>query len=442
MIAKGTAVANGVALARYLITGKDGERAELIELRGFASVGIEDAFRSVHVMAKGTKCQNPFFHLYVRNRVGEILSRDQWQYTAKRIERILGLSDQPRAIAFHIDRNTGEQHMHVAWSRIIHESLTAKPLPYYKTRLKQISRELERCFGLAPVPNERKSSIRYAPTRAEEQQARRLGFDIHDVRETIRACFERCDCGRSFQSALENEGMTLSRGDRRDFLVICSGGTYSLGKRLLGISAARIRERLADLSPEDLPSVDDARNLIARQQRKNELPSIMQLAPEPRPNIEPCAPVKSQADSEIELPNCAARLDVRAQQQQMPVPPATRVDVVPEPPFERTPSRRSQLCEVLKRQFRAVVRALTHPAPRPVPKRRRRREEAVGAFRLAAWKILRPITRLPAISQATAFVQDTLTWLHLWAWNDNADKNPGLEESGSREEKNQLFPHP
>ena len=59
MIAKGTPHANGSVLARYLVTGKDGERAELSELRGFAASGIVDAFRSVHVMARGTKCEAP-----------------------------------------------------------------------------------------------------------------------------------------------------------------------------------------------------------------------------------------------------------------------------------------------------------------------------------------------------------------------------------------------
>jgi hypothetical protein len=62
MIAKGTTHNDGGRLAVYLITGKDGERAELWELRGFASPDIVDAFRSVHVMAEATfhACSGPF----------------------------------------------------------------------------------------------------------------------------------------------------------------------------------------------------------------------------------------------------------------------------------------------------------------------------------------------------------------------------------------------
>lgn len=78
MIAKGTTHDSGGRLARYLVTGKEGERAELWELRGFAAVDIVDAFRSVHVIADGTKCQQPFFHVQVRNPETDRLSRDQW----------------------------------------------------------------------------------------------------------------------------------------------------------------------------------------------------------------------------------------------------------------------------------------------------------------------------------------------------------------------------
>ena len=47
MISKGTTHNNGARLAAYMTTGKDGERAELWELRGFEATTIKDAFRDV-----------------------------------------------------------------------------------------------------------------------------------------------------------------------------------------------------------------------------------------------------------------------------------------------------------------------------------------------------------------------------------------------------------
>src|SRR5665213_1184095 len=264
MIAKGTPHQDGAILARYLVTGKDCEHAALWQLRGFALESIVDAFRSVHVMAAATRCTAPFFHVSLRTRDDEHLKRPQWEYAADCIERMLGLTGQPRAVAVHASAETGHAHLHLAWSRINEETLTAKPLPFFKQRLKQACREIEERLGLTPVPNRRESPIRFAPTRAEEEQARRLQIDVHAMRESIRDCFERSDCGRSFRDALAREGFVLVPGDRRDFLVVDrAGGMHALGKRILGVSAAGIRDRLADLCPDRLPCLDEARDLIA-----------------------------------------------------------------------------------------------------------------------------------------------------------------------------------
>ena len=280
MIAKGTAHNNGVKLAHYMITGKAGERAELWQLRGFAADNIKDAFRDVHVMAAGTRAEQPFFHVQVRNPDGEELTRDQWEKIANRIESKLGLTGQPRAIAFHTSEKNGHEHMHLTWSRIDQDTMTARPLPYFKLRLKEVSRELEIRFDLTRVRNEVEGPIRYAPTRAEEEQGRRLGIDIREVRQSIRDCYDRSDCGRSFEAALADEGLILAQGERRDFIVIDpQGGMHALGKRILGMTASEIRNRLPDLDREQLPTVGQARIHLAERQLKLE-----RERPEPMPD--------------------------------------------------------------------------------------------------------------------------------------------------------------
>ena len=117
------------------------------------------------------------------------------------------------------------------------------------------------------MTNHREGDIKYAPKRAEHEQARRLGLDIHDIRNTIRACYDRCDCGTSFHAALDHEGLTLAQGERRDFVVIDqAGGVHALGKRILDVTAATIRERLSDLPREQLPTIEMARQAtLARE---------------------------------------------------------------------------------------------------------------------------------------------------------------------------------
>jgi len=268
MIAKGTPHNNGAKLAAYLTTGKENEKATLWELRGFASEDIREAFRSVHVMAEAIpQLEQPFFHVQVRNPEAEALTREQWMRVANRIEAKLGLTGQPRAIAFHQNTETGHEHMHLAWSRIDEDTLTARRLPFYKLRLKEVCRELEIDLGLTRVTDERRGPV-MAPLRYEHEQARRLGIDIHEIRASIRACWDQSDNGRSFVAALADKGLILARGERRGFIAVDpAGGMHALGKRILGHSAEEVRARLSDIDRQKLPTVEQAREQLGCRTR-------------------------------------------------------------------------------------------------------------------------------------------------------------------------------
>lgn len=280
MIAKGAANNSGAKLAAYMVKAKDGEKAELYQVYGFATGDIHEAFRSIDAMAKGTRIEQPFFHVAVRNREGEELTRRQWLQVADRIEEKLKLSGQGRAIAIHREDKTGHEHMHVAWSRIDEETLKAIPLPFFKRQLKALSRELEIELGLSRVSSERPRR-EMAPTRAEEEQSRRLGTDMHGIRGVIRDAYERSDSGKAFAAALAEQKLTLCQGDRRDFVAVdASGGLHVLGKRLLGDSAAKVRQRFSDLQREGLPTVEEAREHLLRAAPSITMPVLAQAREE------------------------------------------------------------------------------------------------------------------------------------------------------------------
>lgn len=227
-----------------------------------------------------TQSTRPFFHTYVRLVEGESLSRDQWLYVADRIEKQLGFDDQPRALAFH-HLPDGATHLHIAWSRVDLEHECAIDPGLYKLKLKEISRQLEKELGLIPVRNERDPDQKtLAPGRNEFEQARRLGTDLKDIREAIRACWERSDSGRSFEAALAEQGLILARGDQRDFVVVDhAGGDHALGKRLTGATAAETRARLADVDKAKLPRVAQAKEIQAERAR---LMPAAEIAPQMR----------------------------------------------------------------------------------------------------------------------------------------------------------------
>jgi hypothetical protein len=260
MIAKGNPHNDGPYLARYLAVASHGnEKAELAELRGFATKNVFDAFALGQLMAEGTQCENPFFHVQVRLPKGEQLTRDQWQKVANRIERRLGFQDQPRAIVFH--QKAGQEHMHLVFSRIDASNMHAIDPGLYKRKLKETCRKLEKEMGLQIVKNERDPDEKTQPAaRPEYEQSRRLETDLKAIRESIRECWEKSDNGRSFVAALDEKGFVFARGDSRDFVIVDEkGGYHALSKRIIGVTTKQAQGRLADIDKKSLPSVAEAR---------------------------------------------------------------------------------------------------------------------------------------------------------------------------------------
>ena len=233
-------------------------------MRGFAATDIRDAFIDVQIQAAATKATKPFFHAYVRLPQGEAeqLTRGDWQTVADRLEKQLGFEDQPRAIAFHHQAN-GDTHMHIAWSRIDMETLTAIDPGLYKNKMKQLCRQFEAEFGLTRVTNERAEGVKTkSANRSEFEQSRRIGTDLKSIRNTIHECWQGADSGQAFAAALAEHGLILAKGDRRDYVIVDrEGGDHALSKRITGATAAETRLRMADIDRANLPSVDDAKGL-------------------------------------------------------------------------------------------------------------------------------------------------------------------------------------
>ena len=216
MIGKGNFHAHGVKLAAYLVAGHRGERAELIEMRGFGPVSdLREGFRIEHIRARdGTKADQPFFHVQFRGAHGEglQLTLAQQLEIADRCDKALGLAGQPRAASLHINRQTGDAHLHLGYSLVAEDGrLFVKKLGLYKNKLKRLSREIERDYGLKIVSSERQPGQAPAADRKELEQSRRLGTDGPAIRATILDALEKSDGGRAFKAALDAQGLMRRR---------------------------------------------------------------------------------------------------------------------------------------------------------------------------------------------------------------------------------------
>jgi hypothetical protein len=280
MIAKGNFHSGGVKLAAYLVKAEAGERGELIDMRGFGPVSdLRDGFRAEQIRAHdATKAAQPFFHVHFRGAHGEglKLSRADWIEIANRCDKALGrdMADQPRAASLHIDRRTGDMHMHLGYSLVRESRAEADQfyvvkLGLYKNKLKGLAREIERDYGLKIVSNERRpGDLARAADRNEVEESRRLGTDVRAIRSGILDCFEKSDSGRALKAALDERGLQLANGDRRDCFVVidAAGGQHALNKKLTGLTLAETRARLADLDRSQLPGVEQAKEMQAERQ--------------------------------------------------------------------------------------------------------------------------------------------------------------------------------
>jgi hypothetical protein len=294
MIAKGKIRRQGAKLARYLETGEPGETAKLVETRGLEDFGCNPvtAFQRLEQWADdNSKCKKAFFHGHIRLAPGERLTDVQWMNAVDRMEKTLGFTGQPRMVSFHIDEATGEKHLHVAWFRIDLETGRAIDPGLYKNKLKHLSRDLEKKFGLQIVSNERKAGDRAkAADRNEFEESRRLGTDLKAIRNAILDCLEKSDGGRAFDAAIRERGGIVANGERGFVVIDPAGGHHALNKRLTGMTLAEIRTRFADLDPAHLPTVDQAIAFQLERKAAREAAQAQKMAAAPQRDLTTNAP--------------------------------------------------------------------------------------------------------------------------------------------------------
>jgi hypothetical protein len=260
MILKGSQRGGGTNLAIHLMRVDDNEHIRVQELRGFASDNLRDAFREVEAISKGTKCSQYLFSLSLNPPSKESVATEVFITTIDRIEERLGLTGQPRAIVFH--EKEGRTHAHCVWSRIDGQSMTAKQLSFFKSKLLGISRDIylehgwEMPKGIANARERNPLNF----TLAEWQQAKRNGVDPREIRHSIQECWKLSDNSKSFGKALEERGLFLAKGDRRGHVVLDHQGEVYALSRLLDVKAKDVRARLG--TGEDLLSVDATKGRI------------------------------------------------------------------------------------------------------------------------------------------------------------------------------------
>lgn len=271
MILKGSQRANGADLAIHLMNGFDNEQVEIAEVYSAVADDLAGAFAEFEAVAQGTKAEQYLYSLSINPSAP--LTRDQYHEAIAEIEGRLGLDGQPRAVVFHV--KDGREHCHVVWSRIDVDAMKAIPMSHDRRRLMDLACDLAEKYGLDLPPGlqawkekRKHEKNRLDPSLAEKAQQDAHGISPEQRREEITACYEQADNAEAFINALEQKGYVLARGDKRGFVVVDRfENVHSLTRYVQGHKAAAIKAKLSPLTPQDLPTVDQAKEIIGRRKQ-------------------------------------------------------------------------------------------------------------------------------------------------------------------------------
>lgn len=283
MIIKGKSRAGPSQLARHLGRADTNERVELLEL-AWGGTSVQEAFRDWQVISEGTKGRLGLYHANIDPDAKYAMTRDQWLRAVEVLEEELGLQGQPRAIVMH--EKNGREHIHVVWARTDMDTMKLRSDSMNYQAHERASLRLEQEFGHEHVPGKHAKRDREAqpefPTAEaqhdEWQQGERGGMNHRERKAQVKGLYEASDTGQAFKAALEDAGYVLARGDRRDFVILDTDAkVHSLGRQLPGVTAKDLRAFMAEIDPDGLATVKEARAML----RDTERPKPNQSVPPP-----------------------------------------------------------------------------------------------------------------------------------------------------------------
>jgi len=285
MIPFGSQRAFGQDLATHLLNTLDNERMDVAQVRGAVARDLHGAFAEWEAQAHTlTRCTNYLYSLSVNpdQRQGR-LTKEQYLDYIDRAENRLGLAGQPRAVVFHIKKDKNgvpREHCHVVWSRIDAERGKARHMAFDHDKLMMVTREFARDHGLTLPDGYYRDKGQERPkknrqlTLYEKNQQDKGGLSKEQHIAQVTAAWQKRDTPRALVRSLEDMGYILATGTRDYVLVDLYGNMNSLPKLIEDkkVRIKQVREFLAKEFPKDsLPSVDEARSLVAAHRHAMEL---------------------------------------------------------------------------------------------------------------------------------------------------------------------------
>jgi MobA/VirD2-like, nuclease domain len=294
VIIEGGSYSAGWWWARHVKNLENNERFEVMEVEGVDGESIEEYFRQMYTVSKGTRCKNYFEQWNINLPKHEQLTDEQWKEAHEVARKNHGLEGQPFFRVRHTKRDEAgnvHEHEHCFTLRIDTEKMKAIPDSLTARTREQTARELERKFGLTPVPSVLVANRDLARTprlakKFERFRGAASGIDPHGIDRELAEIKARSDNGQSFKAGMEAAGYVLVKGDRRGLLVIDQASDeHSLARRL-HMKTRDLDKFMRDVDRNTLPSVAEGKETQrarepAQKARQRQKGGIETVAPRP-----------------------------------------------------------------------------------------------------------------------------------------------------------------
>ena len=140
MVVNGSARGRPGDLAAHLLRTDHNEKMNVLSISGIDAPDLETALYEMDAIGAGARTRRTLYHANIDPRADEQLTVEQQRIAVDRLAERLGLMDQPHVVVEHVKH--GRHHLHVVWSRIDLDTMTAISDSHNYRKHEEVAREL------------------------------------------------------------------------------------------------------------------------------------------------------------------------------------------------------------------------------------------------------------------------------------------------------------
>lgn len=260
MVIRGNTRGNGSQLGQYLLTMKDNDHIQILEVAGrhYASEGyLHDVIFGMQLNSELTKSVKGLYHAQINPSENEskTMTPEDWVKAADILEKELGFDNQTRILVLH--EKKGRIHAHVVWDRYDVSLGKMKQVDFSRLAQDRARKTMETTFNHQATPTRNK----HRP----------------EMKASLTDLWGKTKTGFEFINEAEKSGYLIAQGSMRNpFMVVDEQGrSFDLLRQLIGIRTKEVRERMRH---ETLKTEKRAIEIIRAKQNSGSGKSEQQVA--------------------------------------------------------------------------------------------------------------------------------------------------------------------